>query len=445
MLRNHGLKRTLFGYGASLHISLILSCIISLVSTFLYQEESSLCNFLIVSLWLGGSFLGWFLPKGTSENQLGLLWVLLGGLLATFLAVHFKVPFENDFYRYFFEGKAFALGHNPYLSSPEELAHKVPFDYFFSIGHPDLTGIYPPLTLFLFSLIGRFPFVWALSIFSLINGFLVWVVINKILDIVSPGLKRVAGPVMTIYLMREMVFQHHFELWPVVFFFLGLLSFDRRLSLFYLFVSFHLKFIALIPLGLLSLRELLIKRNLLSFAGYALMIGTSMAFLNSLGFFDSRGLKAFSESWYFSPGLLGWLYPFLKSFLSFHLIKIGAVLLGIFYLILVFMRRREEVLQNSMMFISLSMLTFFYISPVFNAWYALWPALLLMRMGKTLLGILCLSLSPLCYSYFIVGGESWFSLTTIHFIVHTPILISLWEELHLGSNHRKANQSASLS
>jgi hypothetical protein len=457
MNKGHRLQRILFGRGTPLQISVFLSCLISIGSALLYSnDEAGLSSLLILVLWLGTGVLSWFLPKATKDDHVGLFWILLSSLLSSYLALHFKVPFENDLYRYFFEGKALLLGYNPYLISPEELSSAVPFSHFFSIGYPELSGVYPPLTVFIFSVLGKFSFRSGLIIFSLLNGVLLWTLVNRLLDEINPQLKRRGGVILILYLMREMIFQHHFELWPILFFILGLTFFKNKnqeeigwvKAGLCFFVSFHIKLVAIIPLCFFSLRELVARRNLFSFVVIIGSLLSSFYFFYFVGFFNSDGLEAFSKNWYFSPGLLGWAWPLLKNFFSFSTSKLISLLCGSLYIIFMFYRRKKMLLYLFDDGIALLMITFFYISPVYNAWYALWPAILMFRVQKISLGLWCLILSPLCYTYFVVGGESWAILTVSHLIIHGPILIfliySFCDGTHLDSNHKRAIQFPTL-
>jgi hypothetical protein len=331
------------------------------------------------------------------------------GILTLFLSVLISFDlqpfFENDFFRYFWEGAVLREGFNPYQLAPLDLQGKVPFQYFYGIGYPELTGIYPPLTIILFSVLGVFGFEGGVFLLGLLSSYLIVKVYRDLEDrFISPHILFLV--LFTLY--RECVVHHHFEL--IAFYPFWMCLKGNKIGKFLgAFFSFHLKFVG----GVAGL--------LLSNWGQKLFFGTAMLgslyLFHHLGLFQSSGFQAFQEKWLFAPGfinlLMGAGIPFLLSK------KISwSVFLLIFICAMVLQRKGKEGVEPFL----LVFLSFFYFSPVYNAWYSLWPGLTLLFYGNRG-GALYLVLSPLTYLYFT-------PLKDLHFfgnvIVHLGFYFSIY-------------------
>lgn len=431
-----------WGQGFWPNILPFLTGLTSFSLSFFGERPNSSSSLLIIGIWILFGLLCWFFErKGLFKvGKLGLIPVLVPCLLTSFI----RPPFENDFYRYFFEGQVLMLGENPYLLSPLDLMDKLSFSKFFNIGYPSLSGVYPPLVVLIFGILGFGSFKLGLILFSLLNGLLIfWFM--RIMDRTVPLQKGAVG-LLVFFLMREMVFQFHFELLALIPFFLGLKEKNIYKRQFLLMLSFHIKLLALIPL-LLELVENIWRKNIRMLFVSLLGLLLSFFLLIQTGFFKSSGLMAFSNNWFFAPGFLGWFWPLSKSFLTFAQAK-GvslslALLWGSYFLWInrgeVFGRKGEGFLSRRV--VVFTMVLFFYFSPVFNAWYALWPASLLM-LRKDQGSNALLVLSPLCYLYF-YSPTSWPLLTAANIVLHLPMVLYLVEESRLNSNHIQATQSSS--
>ena len=112
---------------------------------------------LFLSTWVLGLLLFFFFPKGISQKA-GVI-LILGLSLASRVAL-LPHEYSDDLNRYLWEGKLIRSGISPYIHAPDspvlsELAAADPFHA--HINHPDLPAAYPPLMLFLFSILGA---VW---------------------------------------------------------------------------------------------------------------------------------------------------------------------------------------------------------------------------------------------------------------------------------------------
>lgn len=97
------------------------------------------------------------LARGMGTSR-ALLWLMLGFGLAFRLALMGSMPaFEDDWYRYLWDGAVVAHGFNPYAAAPEDALSEPNYytlqplakeagDVFDNINHADIKTIYPPVT-----------------------------------------------------------------------------------------------------------------------------------------------------------------------------------------------------------------------------------------------------------------------------------------------------------
>lgn len=359
--------------------------------------DPNLAQYFSVALFLlVGILFILYLPK-MKEESLGIFWLILG----VFLNYGLLPFFENDFYRYFFEGKAILLGLNPYNNSPLSLQGEFSYPTFFSIGYPSLSSVYPPLALIFFGLFSFLPFKMTLFIFSLVNALLIYALINYLSNH-KPFPKRFL-PITLLFLQRELCLQYHFELWALFPFLVAIFSQKSWVRIFGFSLSFHLKF-----LGIIGLFFLALKRYFRETVIFFLVIFSSLTVFFILKIHLSNGLIAFQEKWLFAPGFINILLNVFS--LDFNQAKLMSAFC--FILCFYFMSKRRDPEIKLLILI----VCFFYFSPVYNAWYALWPGVLLLSFGFSS-GAWYLALSPLCYAYFLVSSEYLFS---INLILHIP-------------------------
>jgi hypothetical protein len=78
--------------------------------------------------------------------------------------------FENDHYRYLWEGKVLAAGENPYTQAPNNKnLKKIRFEKKSKIGFTKLSSIYPPLSLMVFASVSKFSYKKGLAVLQFLN------------------------------------------------------------------------------------------------------------------------------------------------------------------------------------------------------------------------------------------------------------------------------------
>ncbi|MDJ0781954.1 MAG: glycosyltransferase [Desulfosarcinaceae bacterium] len=105
--------------------------------------------------WTGALLLLLFFPRRLS---LSARLLIIAGLALAARLLLLPHPASDDIYRYLWEGRVFLAGENPYLLAPtaaplNSLAATDPYHPL--INHPDLSAIYPPAMILLFSLVGQ--------------------------------------------------------------------------------------------------------------------------------------------------------------------------------------------------------------------------------------------------------------------------------------------------
>lgn len=429
------MKKILIGEGLALNL---LGPLVGLFYCLLRSGISNPSPVIIVTLWTLIALLSYL--KGENFTRGGAKLGLLSLFVTSLLSLFGTPPFENDFYRYFFEGQAFLAGFNPYLQSPASLFHEISFQGIFKIGHPDLTGIYPPMTLGLFAMISFISggsLSLSLLIFSLFNGTLLWLLLTLLEKKRGFHIKKYF-PLILVVVIRECLFQYHFELWAVLPFVWALTASKNSQIFLGFFMSFHLKF-----LGAIGVLYFFLKRSWKMTGLFSTLLLLSFVWFDYLGLLASPGLMAFSERWLFAPGLLNFFWPSLESLAPFGVLKVTSLGLGFVVGLCLILKERRHLERGATFYLVFLLWTFLYFSPVYNAWYALWPGLALVVIGGpySRLGAYSLMTSSLCYLFYVNKNSG--VLFVGNLVVHLPYLIILYSVFRgpdLNSNHNQETQ-----
>lgn len=373
-------------------------------TTLFFRDSSFSQEFYLLSLILIPLVFSIFPVRWKSfllSGKAGFLFILL----AVLISFDLQPFFENDFYRYFWEGAALREGYNPYQFSPLDLRGKVEFKYFYGIGYPELSGIYPPVAIILFSLLGIFSFSSGVFLLGLLSAFVIDLVYRDLeKNYISPSILFI----VLFTLFREGVVHHHFELLAFFPFWLSLTG-GKLAKFLGGFFSFQLKFVG----GLSGLNLENLKQKII----FAITLLGSLILFNNLGLFQSSGLEAFREKWLFAPGFINILMAGGISFITAK--KISWTLFGIVTLCALILQAKGK--KGEMPFL-LVLVSFFYFSPVYNSWYSLWPGLTLL-LYRNRFGVLYLLLSPLTYLYFTSLKEG---VIFANLLVHIGFYFSLY-------------------
>ena len=366
------------------------------------QYNGGIYYVVFIFLWVVFSFLGFRKSEITGRIP---VWLLM---ISSLLLSLYQPLFENDHYRYLWEGKAIFNGLNPYLYSPEHaFLEDLSFQYKERIGFPYLTTVYPPLALVWFGLGGILPFKIGMFLLSILNLGLLVFLFDKI------RFKTKAWHLIALipFVQKEFVQAIHIDL--VAFVFLSTVFFNQRQVLKKSLLSYWFKIIGIWP-GVLSFlfEKYSIKDRIIFSLGF-LLLPLALFFLSDGAL---MGFKAFSKEWIWNPGFLGILLKVnIFNENTSRLISIACFFLWAIFCVGVYFRNRNMVLNC---FLIYSGLIFF--SPVYNGWYSVWfmlPALLL----RNNFGVLY-SLSGVL-GYFYYGHSQWMYLVEIGTHIFFPLAL----------------------
>jgi len=310
------------------------------------------------------------------------------------LMVGFSAPiFEDDYYRYQWDGRVMARGINPYSHPPKaKELDVIDIEYRDKVGYPHLRTIYPPLAQMLFAfnahifqgtLLGlKFLFI----LFDLLTGFLLirWLQLRR----ENPGLS-------IFYLLNPMVIKEianssHLDSCMVFFFALAVYwlesSKQKNKGEYWAWLALSLSvLIKLIPILALPYFFKLTQKKWRSLGIFILaLILFSIPFMGSPYFMD--GLKPFTKYWVFNEALFypisyisnkaivllsldHWVWMKTALVNEYPARMVGGVILLSFMVWRYF--QLTEKLRLSVEVMSLVALLLL-LSSVFNTWYGLW-------------------------------------------------------------------------
>lgn len=331
------------------------------------------------------------------------------------LALIFSQPlFENDHYRYLWEGKVFLEFNNPYMLSPDsrELSEII-FKYKERIGFPMLTTIYPPLSLIWFGIGGIFGSVWGLKILMVLN----FILLVKFYEILKFRVKPVLLIILMPIILKEFIQAIHIDFLAAYFFILFLLRPVK--GILNLILSINVKYLSGIGLlGYLSLkRKLSLKEILL-----LVILPIALYFLTN-GFTSNEGAKAFTDTWVWSPGF----YGIVSHLTNYDHLLSRYICLGIFgiysFILLLIFRKNLSAVQFYFYFFAGMM----FFSPVYNGWYVVWVLVPGLLMNSRLVMLYGVS-SVFCYMYYL--NPEWGTLGRV--LTHFPFFFVLKDLTYLA-------------
>ena len=289
--------------------------------------------------------------------------------------------FENDQYRYLWEGKVLLFGENPYTTPPNsKLLDHIIFDGKEYVGYPYLTTIYPPLGILFFSLGGFFNYFWGLKTLMLLNGILSYFFYKLLFK------RKAYSLLLTLsipLIQKEFIQSVHIDLFASFFMLLGVLHYQDKLKSFGRFSLLYTLSYWSKLLSLLSLHLMIIHRGLGELKKPKIILLVALVIISLPLFFyifigdlsPLTGAKAFTKSWTWNPGF----YFILKTPLgmgkqnarylsgAFFVLYAGFVTLR-FYL----PAKKESNSQNLYEAILFTYTGLIFFAPVYNAWYSIW-------------------------------------------------------------------------
>lgn len=361
----------------------------------------------------------------------------LGSFIFGVLIILFSEPlYENDHYRYLWEGNAFLRGENPYLHAPNSpLLDHLKFVGRERIGFDHLTTVYPPLGIIFFGLGGIFGLEIGLRVLMVLNAVLVYFCFLKLKEHTRPWMLVALFP----FFIKEFIQAIHIDLLAAFFFLLFLMekngNFQKRVV--FVFLSIWTKVLGVAALPFLLFLELKNKKDLLKriFPIIATAISLPLFLEWLVGLSSLMGVKEFTIDWVWNPGF----YSVLTR--VFNLLDEEArILTGQFYgaylliltgvcLFSLFKNRCRLSKDFCLKLFYLIFAGLMFFTPVYNGWYAIWfvfPALLLRLNTGVIYGVI----SAFCYTHY--GFEEYHYLG--EFLTHMWFPLSVIEIIRWKSN-----------
>lgn len=348
--------------------SLILLLLSKLFDSNGPRYEGGIWYVLFVTLWVAILFL---LKKRKVLNIPSSLYKIpyIPFFVGVFILLGSNPLFENDHYRYLWEGKVLVHGFNPYQLPPHspEL-NFINFGPRLLIGYPDLTGVYPPLALLWFSLVSPLSFSLSLKVLMLLNAFLVLYFLKLL---AAKGASSFHLLLLIPFLQKEFIQGVHIDLLALLLFLLGLwgrmLSNWQRIPLFTL--SLYTKILGVFGYAATILNFEGLKRDPFKdtyFIISALSLPLLLWWLTG-DHMNESGFLRFAETWLWNPGIVDLIQKiFSLTYLMARLI--GLLLFAGTLIVITFLRPKLS--SDEFYLVLFSSLMFF--SPVFNPWYAIW-------------------------------------------------------------------------
>jgi len=353
--------------------------------------------------------------------------LLFTGVILTFLIVRHTPPlYENDFFRYFFDGVQLWNGHHPYAEPPDTVSIKGLEEIQAQINFPALITIYPPMAELLFAaLVGiglqkLSLFLWLLTgLGALAFGFS----FHRLLknerkgDALTYTLLFLQHPI----LVKEWYQSCHYDIWMTSALVLAYSCRSPYLRVFWLGLGVQLKFTAVAAIASLSFKN----RKEFSFVVGVFFL---TLFLPTLLFYSHlpnmiHSLFIFSAEWEMNSGIYRVFNYFSETWnLPAFLARILCALSWVLTMVTLFYFGKTLHMLEKVFWLLFTMVIF---SPVANTWYFTWslPFAVFLPEKRQKLILYAFCLTPLSYAFFLRDTALYEALWNIEYIGIFLILI----------------------
>ncbi|MBK25740.1 MAG: hypothetical protein CME70_17205 [Halobacteriovorax sp.] len=347
--------------------------------------------------------------------------------------------YENDHYRYLWEGNALFRGENPYLHPPNSsvLDHLV-FSGRERIGFDHLTTVYPPIGIIWFGIGGIFGLDIGLRVLMVLNAVLVFFCFSKLKSLVKPWMLVAVFPIMG----KEFIQAIHIDLLAAFFFLLFLTQKKKNFSksLIFIFFSIWTKILGVAAIPFLLFKSTSgFKESIKRIIPLTVVASSLPLFMHwMVGLEKLKGLREFTIDWVWNPGFYSILTRVLDIMddearqITAYFYAGFIIMLGIFCL--------RELLKKNWNFEQEFCLKMFYLifaglmffTPVYNGWYAIWfmfPAMLLGLNTGVIYGIF----SVFCYTHYGFADYHWVGELLTHIWFPISVHASFWKNQQVRS------------
>lgn len=331
-----------------------------------------------------------------NRRKIPIAWIFVTAAALRLLSLSGEPLFEDDWYRYLWDGYQTAITQDPYSRPPADFFDvDVPeaFEEILShINYPEIATVYGPVTEWIFAL-GYWiqpAEVWPLQLLAGLADLVILLLL----------LKLGAGNGLLLYawsplLLKEFSLTAHPDVFAILFLFLGIYLVSRQRLLLAgsaLALAVASKVFALIAVPFLvsgiwrHAWPDWFKKVAIAGMGFLLTLATITAWFGDFTIWAPEGLRAMADSWLFNAPL----YLILLQWLEFQSIKLLLLALFTAYVLLVFFRRlgantsntgaRQQAEQTLTCWSGSAaafrgdwlFLLFLMSLPVINPWYVAW-------------------------------------------------------------------------
>lgn len=369
---------------------LLLSLGISILShNQMGHKEYFMAQYFIIT-WIGyltgAGLIDYLLKKKLIKLNVFLIAVCFIPVIGT------EPLFENDQYRYLWEGKIFSEGFNPWKIAPASKSLDIiSFPERDLIGFNKLTSPYSPLAVIYHSWFSHLTYRYAVSAIQIVN-----IVLSCFVIFILPPMRPLYLLGIVGLLCKEFAQSIHIDLiaWMFLYFAVNLLETKKQLSsciMFGLSTLFKVNGFIAFPWFIVKTYRSRDRKWVLLWIAI-LLICLALNFAGPLNQNESSGLSAFLQYWVWHPGLLSiweiWSSDTYLGVKVLNLVWIGGI--TIFGLILLISSRFEKNwLTCVFTFTALA-------RSAFNTWYFPWFGLFGAFAGESLPIIYAL-MSPFAY------------------------------------------------
>ncbi len=301
--------------------------------------ESALIQFLMLALLMVAATLVVLWRTHSAGFKLPFWWILVTAVLLRLMSVAGEPLFEDDYYRYLWDGYQTATTNDPYSHAPEKYFDKDVPEVFESIlsfiNYPAIATVYGPVVQWVFALAYRIApgEVWPLQLMSaLADVVIIWM------------LSRLgAGNALLLYawsplILKEYSLTAHPDVFSIALMFISIVAAYRQRALLAgcaLGLALGAKIFALLVVPFLVSRVWAFRYCLRLGGATLASLALITLWFGNFRIWVPEGLLAMADSWLFNSPL----YYLLLPALSFSHIK--AILLASFtlFVVVVFFRR----------------------------------------------------------------------------------------------------------
>ena len=374
---------------ASFFVAFFLWCAICFVSRRPGEQILQLFLLFSVGMIFCSLVVLWHYRRRAQHGQEGRIpfrWIFLSALVLRLVSLFGDPLFEDDYFRYMWDGFQTATTNDPYTLAPEVFFdEEVPeiFEPILSfINYPDVATVYGPVVQWLFAagyLIAPAE-IWPLQLMASLADLLVLIILFK-LGARNACLLYAWSPL----LLKEFSLTAHPDIYAVLGMMFSIYAVYKNRALLAgiaLALAFGSKVFAILALPYLLTRSWSIRfwMHFLS-AFLVTLVAITLAF-GTVKIWVPEGLVAMADSWFFNAPL----YLVLLKYLEFQFIKILLLLLFVIYGFFVFCKRLIRVRTQKIEPVSLEpwvhspaafrgdwlYALFLLALPVVNSWYLVW-------------------------------------------------------------------------